>query len=143
MIIFHIDMDAFFASVEEAENPTLKGKAVIIGGMPNARGVVSTCSYEARRFGVHSAMSLREAYKRCPHGIFLPGNHGLYREYSHKIVEIFLTCTPYVEIMSIDEAYLDVTKVANLYGGPIALAELLKKNYLATNQIDLLHWNWS
>lgn len=125
--IFHIDMDAFFASVEEAENPSLKGKAVIIGGLPYQRGVVSTCSYEARRFGVHSAMSLSEAGKRCPHGIFLPGNYSLYREYSHQIMQIFLAATPYVEVVSIDEAYLDATQAILEYGGAIALGELLKK----------------
>lgn len=107
--IFHIDMDAFFASVEIAGNPSLKGKPVIIGGQPNQRGVVSTCSYEARTFGVRSAMSLTEAYKRCPHGIFLDGNYGLYKEYSSKIFDIFYSFTPFVEVVSIDEAYLDVS----------------------------------
>ncbi|MBA3236954.1 MAG: DNA polymerase IV [Parachlamydiaceae bacterium] len=133
--IFHIDMDAFFASVEEAENPTLKGKAVIIGGQPGQRGVVSTCSYEARRFGVHSAMSLTEAGKRCPHAIFLQGNHALYREYSNQIMQIFLAATPYVEVVSIDEAYLDVTDVFQLYDGAIALAELLKKIILMQTKL--------
>ncbi|MBA3602923.1 MAG: DNA polymerase IV [Parachlamydiaceae bacterium] len=125
--ILHIDMDAFFASVEEAENPQLRGKAVIIGGFPGERGVVSTCSYEARRYGVHSAMSLAEAEKRCPHAVFLRGNHSLYRSYSNEIMQIFMTSTPYVEIVSIDEAYLDVTEVVTQYGGDYALAELLKQ----------------
>lgn len=133
--IFHIDMDAFFASVEEAENPSLKGKAVIIGGLPNQRGVVSTCSYEARRYGVHSAMSLSEAGKRCPHAIFLPGNHSLYREYSKQIMQVFFAATPYVEVMSIDEAYLDVTHAIKQYGGAIALAELLKKIILKQTKL--------
>lgn len=125
--IFHIDMDAFFASVEEAENPSLSGKAVIIGGCRGQRGVVSTCSYEARRYGVHSAMSLGEAEKRCPHGIFMPGNHSLYREYSAKIMQFFFASTPYVEIVSIDEAFLDVTSIVKVYGGAQALANLLKE----------------
>lgn len=126
-IIFHIDMDAFFASVEMAENPSLSKKAVIIGGLPGQRGVVSTCSYEARRYGVHSAMSLSEAYRLCPHAIFLEGNHSLYRFYSDKIMRIFFDCTPYVEVVSIDEAYLDVSSIINQYGGPISLAKMLKE----------------
>lgn len=128
-------MDAFFASVEEAENPTLKGKAVIIGGQPGQRGVVSTCSYEARRYGVHSAMSLSEAGKRCPHAIFLPGNHSLYREYSNQIMQVFLAATPYVEVVSIDEAYLDVTHAIKQYGGATALAELLKRIILKQTRL--------
>jgi nucleotidyltransferase/DNA polymerase involved in DNA repair len=120
-------MDAFFASVEEAESPRLRGKAVIIGGFPGERGVVSTCSYEARRYGVRSAMSLAEAEKRCPHAIFLRGNYSLYRAYSNEIMQIFLTSTQFVEIVSIDEAYLDVTDIVDQYGGDHALAELLKQ----------------
>lgn len=124
--IFHVDMDAFFASIEIARDPSLKGKPVIIGGLPDQRGVVSTCSYEARAFGVRSAMSLFEAKKRCPQGIFLEGNYQLYKEYSNQIMQIFQACTPYLEIVSIDEAYLEVTQAAPQYGGPKALAELLK-----------------
>lgn len=133
--IFHIDMDAFFASVEEAENPSLRGKALIIGGLPGQRGVVSTCSYEARRYGVHSAMSLSEAEKRCPHGIFIPGNHSLYRAYSLKIMQFFYASTPYVEVVSIDEAYLDVTAIVKLYGGATALAKLLKEIILQQTKL--------
>src|SRR5687767_10391447 len=98
-LIFHIDMDAFFAAIEVAQNPALKGKPVIIGGNPDQRGVVSTCSYEARKYGVRSAMSLFEAKQRCPKGIFLEGNYSLYKEYSKKIQQIFYTCTPYVEVV--------------------------------------------
>lgn len=134
--IFHIDMDAFFASVEEAENPLLRGKAVIIGGLPGERGVVSTCSYEARRFGVRSAMSLAEAEKRCPSAIFLKGNHSIYRSYSNQIMQIFLASTPFVEIVSIDEAYLDVTDTIKQYGGEIALAELLKEVILQHTKLS-------
>lgn len=126
-IIFHVDMDAFFASVEVAENPLLAGKELIIGGLPGQRGVVSTCSYEARRYGVHSAMSLHEANRRCPQAVFMPGNYSLYRLYSEYIMQIFFACTPYVEVVSIDEAYLDVSTVVKQYGGTQTLANLLKE----------------
>jgi len=107
--IFHIDMDAFFASVEIVRNPALKGKPVIVGGRPDRRGVVSTCSYEARAYGVRSAMPTSEAYRLCPKGIFLEGNYDLYREYSEKVFNIYYQYTPFVEVVSIDEAYLDMT----------------------------------
>lgn len=107
--IFHIDMDAFFASVEIAKNPKLRGKPVIIGGRPDKRGVVSTCSYEARKYGVRSAMPTSEAYRLCPHGIFLEGNYHSYREISNQVFNIFYQYTPFVEVVSIDEAYLDMT----------------------------------
>jgi DNA polymerase IV len=107
--IFHIDMDAFFASIEIAKNPQLRGKPVIIGGRPDKRGVVSTCSYEARKYGVRSAMAASEAFRLCPHGIFLEGNYALYREISNQVFNIFYQYTPFVEVVSIDEAYLDMT----------------------------------
>jgi len=107
--ILHIDMDAFFASIEIAQNPFLRGKPVIVGGHPDSRGVVSTCSYEARAFGVRSAMPLSKAYRLCPHAIFLEGNYSLYKQYSRKIIDFFYALTPYVEVVSIDEAYLDVS----------------------------------
>ncbi len=113
--IFHIDMDAFFASVEIVRNPALKGKPVIVGGRPDRRGVVSTCSYEARKFGIHSAMALSEAYRLCPHGVFLDVDFPLYRAYSDKVFDIFYQHTPFVEVVSVDEAYLDVT--AAITGG--------------------------
>lgn len=111
--IIHIDMDAFFASVEERDNPDLKGKSVIIGSDPRktgGRGVVSTCNYEARKFGVHSAMSSKEAYERCPQAVFISGNYQKYRKVGMQIREIFKRYTDLVEPMSIDEAYLDVTE---------------------------------
>lgn len=104
----HVDMDAFFASVEIVNNPSLKGKPVIVGGHPDKRGVVSTCSYEARKFGVRSAMSMFEAKKKCPHAIFLEGNYSLYREASDIVMDILHTFTPLVEIVGIDEAYVEL-----------------------------------
>lgn len=111
--IIHIDMDAFFAAIEQRDNPSLKGKPVIIARDPRktgGRGVVSTCSYEARQFGVHSAMSSKEAYERCPQGIFISGNYEKYQEVGLQVREIFKRYTDLVEPMSIDEAYLDVTE---------------------------------
>ncbi|MBO5762241.1 MAG: DNA polymerase IV [Lentisphaeria bacterium] len=102
-------MDAFFASVEQHDHPELRGLPVIIGGSPEERGVVSTCSYEARTFGIHSAMPASRARRLCPHGIFLPGNYARYKEISEEIREIFRAYTDLVEPVSIDEAYLDVT----------------------------------
>lgn len=111
--IIHIDMDAFFAAVEVRDNPKLKGKPVVIAKDPRetgGRGVVSTCSYEAREFGIHSAMSSKEAYERCPQAIFISGNYSKYKEIGLQIREIFKRYTDLVEPMSIDEAYLDVTE---------------------------------
>ena len=125
--IFHVDMDAFFASVEILRNPSLKGKPVIIGGDPEKRGVVSTCSYEARVFGVRSAMSLFEAKKRCPQGIFLEGSYHLYGEYSDQVMKILRQFTPYVEIVGIDEAYMNVTESAKAYDTPFKLGQNLRK----------------
>ena len=110
--IIHIDMDAFFAAVEERDNPVLKGKPVVIGKDPRetgGRGVVSTCNYEARKYGIHSAMSSKEAYERCPQAIFISGNYEKYRSVGQEIRHIFKRYTDLVEPMSIDEAYLDVT----------------------------------
>jgi DNA polymerase IV len=114
--ILHVDMDAFFVSVEELENPSLKGKAVIVGADPTGRGVVSAASYEARKFGVHSAMPIGIAKKLCPHAIFLRGEHRKYSEYSQRIRRIFEEFTPIVEMVSIDEAYLDFTGCERLHG---------------------------
>ncbi|MBP2623732.1 DNA polymerase IV [Streptococcus oricebi] len=111
--IIHIDMDAFFAAIEERDNPSLKGQAVIIGQDPRlsgGRGVVSTCNYEARKFGVHSAMSSKEAYERCPQAIFISGNYEKYQKVGLEIREIFKRYTDLIEPLSIDEAYLDVTE---------------------------------
>lgn len=111
--IIHIDMDAFFASVEERDNPVVKGKPLVIGADPRltgGRGVVSTANYEARKFGIHSAMSSKEAYERCPQAIFVSGNYEKYQTVGQQVREIFYRYTDLVEPMSIDEAYLDVTE---------------------------------
>lgn len=112
--IMHVDMDAFFASVEQLDNPDLRGKPVIVGGQ-SCRGVVSTCSYEARLYGVHSAMSMAEARKLCPHGEYVPVRMRRYQEVSQKIMSIFHDFTPLVEQLSIDEAFLDVSGMEKLY----------------------------
>jgi DNA polymerase-4 len=122
---FHVDMDAFFVSVEELLDPSLKGKAVVVGGKPDQRGVVSAASYAARKFGVHSAMPLRTAGKLCPHAIFLNGHPEMYREYSGKAFDVFTSFTPLVDMASIDEAYLDMTGTGRLHGPPLAAAHSL------------------
>ncbi|MDQ6676550.1 MAG: DNA polymerase IV [Acidobacteriota bacterium] len=123
--IFHVDMDAFFVSVEEIFDPSLKGKAVVVGGKANERGVVSAASYAARKFGVHSAMPLRRAYQLCPHAIFVEGHMERYREYSGRVFEILNSFTPLVSMASIDEAYLDMTGTERLHGPPLKAAHLL------------------
>ena len=118
-------MDAFFVSVEELYDPSLKGKPVVVGGRPNERGVVSAASYAARRFGVHSAMPLRTAYKLCPQAIFVDGHPDRYRDYSHKVYDVLTAFSPLVEMASIDEAYVDITGTERLYGPPLRAAHLL------------------
>src|SRR3977135_792413 len=108
-VYFHLHMGAFFASVEELFDPSLKGKPVVVGGKANERGVVSAASYAARKFGVHSAMPLRTAYKLCPQAIFVEGHRERYSEYSHKVYEVLQQSSPLVEMASVDEAYLDMT----------------------------------
>jgi len=123
--IFHVDMDAFFVSVEELFDPSLKGKAVVVGGQRDERGVVSAASYEARKFGVHSAMPLRTAAKQCPHAIFVDGHPERYRECSEKVYKVLAGFTPQVEMASIDEAYLDMTGTGRLLGPPLKAAHHL------------------
>lgn len=121
-LIFHLDMDAFFVSVEELLDPSLKGKPVIVGGAKDQRGVVAAASYAARKFGVHSAMPLRTAAKLCPDGIYLDGHPHLYREYSGKVHQILCRFSPKVEMASVDEAYLDLTGTGRLLGPPLQAA---------------------
>jgi DNA polymerase-4 len=123
--IFHVDMDAFFVSVEELYDPTLQGKPVVVGGQRNERGVVSAASYAARKFGVHSAMPLRTAAKLCPQAIFVDGHPERYRECSEKVHRVLTTFSPQVEMASIDEAYLDMTGTQRLHGPPLKAAHLL------------------
>ncbi|SNS11311.1 DNA polymerase-4 [Anaerovirgula multivorans] len=108
--IIHVDMDAFFAAVEQRDHPHFKGKPVIVGGS-SKRGIVATCSYEARRYGIHSAMPIFMAEEKCPHGIYLPVRYSRYKEVSREIFNIFYDITDLVEPLSIDEAYLDITDV--------------------------------
>jgi DNA polymerase IV len=124
--ILHVDLDAFFASVEQRDRPDLRGKPVIVGGDPRGRGVVSAASYEARRFGVHSAMSLREAVRRCPDGVFLPVDGRRYQQASREVMAILRRFTPQVEPISIDEAFLDVTGSRQLFGDGRAIATAVK-----------------
>jgi DNA polymerase IV len=131
--ILHVDMDAFFVSVELLERPELRGKAVIVGGGgPNDRGVVTSASYEARKFGVHSAMALRTAGKLCPHAIFLDGHHKKYGEWSDRVATILGKFSPIVEMTSIDEAYLDLSGTERLHGPSFAAADKLLRTITST-----------
>jgi DNA polymerase-4 len=134
--IFHVDMDAFFVSVEELFDPSLKGKAVVVGGQRDERGVVSAASYEARKFGVHSAMPLRTAAKMCPHAIFVNGHPDRYRECSEKVHKILTAFSPLVEMASIDEAYLDMTGTERLHGPPLKAAHALHARMKADTKLN-------
>ncbi len=125
--VLHIDIDAFFAAVEVILNPRLKGKPIIIGGMPDERGVVSTASYEARQYGVHSGMALRTASQKCPHGIFLRGRYHVYSRVSKKFSDCLHRFSPRVEAVSIDEAYMDLSGTRYLHSSVYALAEKIKR----------------
>ncbi len=124
--ILHVDMDAFFVSVEEVLNPSLKGKPVVVGGDPKGRGVVSAASYAARKFGIHSAMPLAKAKRLCPDAIFLRGSHEVYAEFSRRIFAILATYSPLVESMSLDEAYVDLTGCQKLHGPVLLAAERIR-----------------
>ena len=134
--IFHVDMDAFFVSVEELFDPSLKGKAVVVGGQRGERGVVSAASYEARKFGVHSAMPLRTAAKLCPQAIFVDGHPGRYREASEKVYEVLSSFSPVVEMASIDEAYVDMTGTERLHGPPLRAAHALHDKMKAETRLN-------
>ncbi|MFH1031651.1 MAG: DNA polymerase IV [Chloroflexota bacterium] len=125
--IMHIDLDAFFVSVERVLNPELKGKPVVVGGRPGGRGVVAAASYEARAFGLKSAMPLKTAYRLCPQAIFVEGSYPKYREASQKFMAILADFSPFIEPMGIDEAYLDVTGFESLYGSIRQMAVKIKE----------------
>lgn len=129
-IIIHVDMDAFYASVEMRDNPSLRGKPLIIGSMPNERGVVATCSYEARKYGIHSAMNIKEAYRRCPNGIYMHPNFDKYKAVSEQLHEIWNTYSEASEYVALDEAYLDVTKQAENFDGAREIARIIKRRTL-------------
>ncbi|HLK50897.1 MAG TPA: DNA polymerase IV [Bryobacteraceae bacterium] len=133
---FHVDMDAFFVSVEELFDPSLKGKPVVVGGRPNERGVVSAASYEARKFGVHSAMPLRTAYKLCPQAIFVDGHPDRYRECSQQVYDVLHAFSPLVEMASIDEAYIDMNGTERLYGPPLKAAHRLHEQMKARTRLN-------
>ena len=134
--VFHVDMDAFFVSVEELFDPSLKGKPVVVGGQRHERGVVSAASYEARKFGVHSAMPLRTAAKLCPQAIFVDGHPDRYRACSEKVHRVLESFSPQVEMVSIDEAYLDMTGTERLHGPPLLAAHKLHQQMKAKTQLN-------
>ena len=129
-IVIHVDMDAFYASVEVRDNPALKGKPLIIGSLPQERGVVATCSYEARKFGVHSAMNIKAAYRLCPNGVFMHPNFEKYRAVSNQLHEIWNTYATASEYIALDEAYLDVTDSAGTWERACEFAHLIKQRTL-------------
>ena len=134
--VFHVDMDAFFVSVEELFEPCLKGKPVVVGGQRNERGVVSAASYEARKFGVHSAMPLRTAAKLCPQAIFVDGHPDRYRRCSEQVYTVLMSFSPQVEMVSIDEAYLDMSGTERLHGPPLLAAHKLHHKMKAETQLN-------
>lgn len=129
-IIIHVDMDAFYASVEMRDNPSLRGKPLIIGSLPHERGVVATCSYEARRYGVHSAMNIKEAYRLCPEGVYIHPNFDKYRAVSAQLRGIWDTYASALETVALDEAYLDVTERAGSWENACAIARTIKRRTL-------------
>ncbi len=129
-VIAHMDMDAFFASVEQRNDPSLEGRPVVVGADPKGgrgRGVVATCSYEARKYGIHSAMPISEAYRRCPNAVFLRGNMGQYKEISHEVFNLLYDFTDLIEPVSIDEAFFDITGSYHLHGTPLNTCRLIKQ----------------
>src|SRR3954467_10871015 len=126
MIVAHLDLDAFFAAVEELEDPELRRVPLVVGGDPNGRGVVATANYVARGFGIRSAMAAAEALRRCPHAVFLRPRHGLYRDYSREVWATIREIVPTVEQAGIDEGYLDLGEVAPAFDDARALAETVQ-----------------
>lgn len=125
-MILHVDMDAFYASIEQRDNPDLRGKPVVVGGATSGRGVVAAASYEARKFGIHSAMSGRQAVKLCPHAVFIKSNIKHYAEVGRHIREIFSRYTPIIQPLSLDEAFLDISGSIKLFGSAIAIGEAIR-----------------
>lgn len=125
--VLHVDMDAFFAAVEQRDHPDWRGKPVVVGAGPHERGVVSTCSYEARRYGVHSAMPSRTAYQKCPHAIFVTPRMDIYAAVSRQVFEILGHYTPFVEAVSVDEAFLDISGTIHLFGNARTLGMRLRE----------------
>jgi len=140
-VILHVDMDAFYASVEQLDRPELRGKPVVVGAPPDKRGVVSAASYEARKFGVHSAMPSREAGRKCPHAIFLPPRMYRYEQASRQIFSIFERFTPLIEPLSLDEAFLDMTGASRMFGNgkstAIKIRETIKKETGLTASVGI------
>ena len=134
--VFHVDMDAFFVSVEELFDPSLKGKPVVVGGQRHERGVVSAASYEARKFGVHSAMPLRTAAKLCPQAVFVDGHPDRYRTCSEQVYSVLSSFSPQVEMVSIDEAYLDMSGTERLHGPPLLAAQKLHHKMKSETQLN-------
>ena len=130
--IIHLDMDAFFASIEERDNPELKGKPVIVGARPGTRGVVSTCNYEARKYGVRSAMSSAEAYRRCPNAVFVDGHYEKYVKASGQVHAIMEEYTDCIEFLSLDEGYMDVTGSERVFGSAESIALAIQKRVYET-----------
>jgi DNA polymerase-4 len=136
MIFGHLDLDAFFAAVEELENPELRAKPLVVGGDPRGRGVVATANYEARRFGIHSAMSCAEALRRCPHAVFVRPRHSVYREYSKAVWSSVREVVPTVERTGMDEGYLDLGEVVGTFGQARALAEAVQTSVRAATSLS-------
>jgi len=136
-VIFHVDLDAFYASVEQIDNPELQDRAVIVGALPGHRGVVSSCSYEARKFGVHSAMPVSQALRRCPTGAFVPVRMGRYLEVSQTVMRILESFTPEFRQISIDEAFLDMSGTERLYGPPLDAGARIKDEVLKHTGLSL------
>ena len=131
-----MDLDAFFASCEQRDNPEYRGRPVVVGARPGHRGVVAAASYEARNFGIHSAMPISEAYRRCPDAVFLRPDMEKYRRISQQVFRVLDTITPTVEAASIDEAYLDLSGLEKLVGPPQAIGQRIKRCILATTGQD-------
>jgi DNA polymerase-4 len=126
-VIAHVDMDAFYASVEIRDDPSLTGQPVVVGGSPQGRGVVSAASYEARKYGIHSAMPMAEAIRRCPHLVRLPGSFSKYRDVSGQVMEVLRSFSPAIEPLSLDEAFLDLTGTGRALGDPRAVGVRIKE----------------